>query len=175
MSRVASNPIPVLDGVEVKLDGQLVTVKGKLGQLTREMNAGIAITQNEKVLQISYKEVANKAQAGTERALINNMVVGVAEGFERKLEMVGVGYRAQVQGKKLNITAGFSHPVSVNIPDEVSITTPSQTEIVIKGKDKQIVGQLAANIRAIRPPEPYKGKGIRYAGEVIVRKEGKKK
>jgi large subunit ribosomal protein L6 len=177
MSRVAKAPVEVRTGVEITIAGQEVTVKGKNGTLSRVFNEAVEIVQDENVLKALPREgFANAwAQAGTARALLNNMVQGVAEGFERKLELNGVGYRAQAQGTKLNLTLGFSHPVVYEMPEGVSVETPSQTEIVVKGADKQLIGQVAANIRAYRPPEPYKGKGVRYSDEIVRRKEAKKK
>jgi large subunit ribosomal protein L6 len=177
MSRIAKKPIELPSGVEVKLAGQQVTVKGSKGALEHEINSAVEMKQDDNVLTFAPRDGSKSAMAlaGTTRALINNMVEGVTSGFEKKLQLVGVGYRAQVQGKKLNLTLGFSHPVNHDIPDSVTVETPSQTEIIIKGIDKQVVGQVAAEIRAYRPPEPYKGKGVKYADEIIVRKEAKKK
>lgn len=181
MSRVSRYPVPVPAGVEVSVEGRRVVVKGRQGSLSRELHPLVELVPEEKALRLrpavqgrgkSGKQA--QALAGTERALIRNMVTGVAEGFQRKLEIVGVGYRAQVQGNTLNLTLGFSHPVSYPIPEGITIETPSPTEIVVKGIDKQRVGQVAAEIRAFRRPEPYKGKGVRYADEKIVRKEAKK-
>lgn len=177
MSRVAKAPVDLVSGVEVSIAGQDVTVKGKNGTLARTFNDLVAITQEENQLVIAPKaESANGwAQAGTARSLLNAMVIGVSKGFEKKLELNGVGYRAQAQGSKLNLTLGFSHPVAYEMPAGITVETPSQTEIIVKGADKQVVGQVAANIRAYRPPEPYKGKGVRYSDEVVRRKEAKKK
>ena len=177
MSRIAKAPVDVLSGVEISIAGQEVTVKGKKGSLTRVFNDAVEVVQEEGQLKVLPREgkVNGWAQAGTARSLLNNMVNGVAEGFEKKLLLNGVGYRAQAQGKKLNLTLGFSHPVAYEMPEGISVETPSQTEIVVKGVDKQLIGQVAANIRAYRPPEPYKGKGVRYADEVVRRKEAKKK
>ncbi|MGS2718948.1 50S ribosomal protein L6 [Paraglaciecola aestuariivivens] len=177
MSRIAKAPVDILSGVEVTIAGQEITVKGKNGSLTRVFNEAVEVVQEENQLVAKPREgQANGwAQAGTARSLLNNMIVGVAEGFEKKLLLNGVGYRAQAQGKKLNLTLGFSHPVAYEMPEGISVETPSQTEIVVKGVDKQLIGQVAANIRAYRPPEPYKGKGVRYADEVVRRKEAKKK
>ncbi len=177
MSRIAKKPVELPAGVEVKVQGQRVTIKGGKGSLEHEINTAVEMKQDNNVLTFSPRDgsKASLALTGTTRSLINNMVTGVTNGYEKKLELVGVGYRAQAQGKKLNLTLGFSHPVDHEIPEGVSIETPSQTEIVIKGIDKQVVGQVAAEIRAYRPPEPYKGKGVKYAGEIIVRKEAKKK
>lgn len=177
MSRVAKAPVEVRSGVEISIAGQEVTVKGKNGTLSRVFNDAVEVVQDDNVLKALPREgfADAWAQAGTARSLLNNMVQGVAEGFERKLELNGVGYRAQAQGKKLNLTLGFSHPVVYEMPEGVSVETPSQTEIVVKGADKQLLGQVAANIRGYRPPEPYKGKGVRYSDEVVLRKEAKKK
>ena len=176
MSRVANNPISVPSGVEINIAGQTVTVKGGKGSLSHDIHPAVEISHEDNVLKFSPKAMDNaNALAGTTRALLNNMVTGVSQGFEKKLQLVGVGYRAQAQGKVLNLTLGFSHPVEFQVPEGITIETPSQTEIVVKGTDKQVVGQVAANIRAYRPPEPYKGKGIKYADEQIVRKEAKKK
>jgi len=161
----------------VNLGGDVVTVKGKKGSLQLNLHPAVEIVNKDNVLTFAPRDQSPKsdAMAGTFRALLNNMVTGVTAGFEKKLELVGVGYRAQVQGKALNLTLGFSHPVVYPIPEGITAETPSQTEIVVKGVDKQKVGQVAAEIRAFRPPEPYKGKGVKYAGEVIARKEAKKK
>lgn len=177
MSRVANNPVQIPAGVEVNIAGQAVTVKGSKGTLSHEIHSAVQVLQEENQIKFSAREnMANSnALAGTTRALLNNMVTGVSQGFEKKLQLVGVGYRAQAQGKVLNLTLGFSHPVEFAVPEGITIETPAQTEIVVKGVDKQQVGQVAANIRAYRPPEPYKGKGVRYADEQIVRKEAKKK
>jgi len=177
MSRVAKAPVEVRPGVEVLIAGQGVTVKGKNGTLERVFNDAVEIIQEEQLLKTVPREGFDDgwAQAGTARALLNSMVVGVTDGFEKKLELNGVGYRAQAQGKKLNLTLGFSHPVVYEMPEGISVETPSQTEIIVKGSDKQLVGQVAANIRGYRPPEPYKGKGVRYSDEIVRRKEAKKK
>ncbi len=179
MSRVAKNPVSIPSGVEVNLAGNDITVKGANGALSFSIHPAVNVVKNDEgkvitIAPIDGVENAN-ALAGTTRACINNMVVGVSQGFEKKLILIGVGYRAQVQGNKLNLTLGFSHPVVFDVPDNIKIETPSQTEIIVKGADKQAVGQVAADIRAYRPPEPYKGKGVRYADEVISLKEGKKK
>jgi large subunit ribosomal protein L6 len=177
MSRVAKKPVELPKGVEINISGQAITVKGGKGSLSRDIHNSVGITQEDNLLTFVPKDGSKAAMAlaGTMRALINNMVVGVSEGFEKKLELVGVGYRAQAQGQKLNLTLGFSHPVDYAVPEGVSVETPSQTEVVVRGTDKQQVGQVAAEIRAYRPPEPYKGKGVKYADEIIVRKEAKKK
>ncbi|MFC0444145.1 50S ribosomal protein L6 [Pseudidiomarina halophila] len=177
MSRVAKAPIVIPAGVEVTLNGQEVTIKGAKGSLSHVVNNAVELVQEDSVLRTVAREgVANAtAQAGTARALLQNMVVGVAQGYERKLQLVGVGYRANTAGSKLNLTLGFSHPVAFDIPEGITIEVPTQTEVVVKGVDKQLVGQVAANIRAYRKPEPYKGKGVRYADEQVRRKEAKKK
>lgn len=177
MSRIAKSPVSIPAGTEVKVDGSNVSVKGAKGDLAKTFNAGVNIEVNDNVVNVSPKTESKNgwAQAGTARAIINNMVVGVSQGFEKKLELVGVGYRAQAQGKTLNLTLGFSHPVNHALPEGITAETPSQTEIVIKGADKQVVGQVAAEIRGYRPPEPYKGKGVKYSDEWILRKEAKKK
>jgi large subunit ribosomal protein L6 len=177
MSRVAKNPITVPQGVEVKLDGQHLSVSGPKGKGVYQVHSQVALSIDKNVVHVAPTvggEFAN-AQAGTTRANVNNLINGAHKGFERKLVLVGVGYRAQVQGRNLNLTLGFSHPVIFAIPEGITVEVPSQTEITIKGANRQAVGQIAANIRAIRPPEPYKGKGIRYADEVIELKETKKK
>jgi large subunit ribosomal protein L6 len=177
MSRIAKSPVAIPAGVEVTINGQEVTVKGPKGSLTKTFNKAVAIEKQDNQLVFSPREgFANGwAQAGTARAIVNNMVTGVTKGYEKKLILVGVGYRAQAQGSALNLTLGFSHPVVHQLPEGITAETPSQTEVVIKGIDKQKVGQVAAEIRAYRPPEPYKGKGIKYADEQILRKEAKKK
>jgi large subunit ribosomal protein L6 len=176
MSRVASRPIDLPSGVTVTVAADAVTVKGAKGTLSLAMPAGISVVQENKQLAVKY-EGSDQAHmsAGSTRAHLANMVAGVTKGYERKLELVGVGFRAAVQGKALNLTLGFSHPVAYPIPDGITIETPSQTEILVKGMDTQKVGQTAAEIRDIRPPEPYKGKGVKYADEKLTLKEGKKK
>lgn len=177
MSRVAKAPIAVPAGVTVTLNGQNVVVKGKNGELTLNVNPAVEIVVDGNVVRTNPRNGFDNAdaQAGTARALINNLVTGVAEGYTRKLELVGVGYRAKAEGKVLNLSLGFSHPVVFEVPNGITIETPSQTEVLVKGADKQLVGQVAANIRAYRKPEPYKGKGVRYANENVRRKEAKKK
>ena len=177
MSRVAKAPVAIPAGVEVKLNGQEVTVKGSKGELTRVLNSAVVIAQEENNLTFGPKEgVANAwAQAGTARALVNNMVVGVTEGFTKKLTLKGVGYRAAMKGNTVALTLGFSHPVEHALPEGIKAECPSQTEIIITGCDKQVVGQVAADIRSYRAPEPYKGKGVRYADENVRTKEAKKK
>ncbi len=174
MSRVANNPITIPQGVEFNIDGQQVRVKGPKGNLEMALHPSVSVEMDDGNCAIKWSGKKDVAMAGTFRALLNNMVVGVSEGFERKLNLVGVGYRAQAQGSKLNLQLGFSHPIDYEMPEGVSVETPSQTEIVLKGCDKQRVGQAAAEIRAFRPPEPYKGKGVRYSDERVVRKEAKK-
>lgn len=177
MSRVAKNPVPIPAGVEVTVNGQAVSAKGSKGSLQMNVHSLVEVVRDDNVIKIAPRDsgIAANALAGTTRALINNLVAGVATGFSKKLDLVGVGYRAQVQGKTLNLTLGFSHPVNFVIPPEITIETPSQTEIIVKGMNKQQVGEIAAKIRAYRPVEPYKGKGVRYSDEVVVRKEVKKK
>lgn len=177
MSRVAKSPVSIPAGVEVKINGQDVTVKGGKGEMSWGVNEKVEIKQEGNELHFSGREGHKEgwALAGTTRALVNNMVTGVSAGFEKKLQLNGVGYRAKATGNVLNLTLGFSHPVDYELPEGISADTPSQTEIVLKGADKQRVGQVAAEIRAFRPPEPYKGKGIRYADEHVRRKEAKKK
>ena len=179
MSRVAKKPVGLPKGVTATVSAGSVTVKGAKGSLSLPLSRGITVAQDEQELVVKVAEgpgaKALVPAAGATRAHLANMVTGVTRGFERKLELVGVGYRAQVQGKTLNLTLGYSHPVAYPVPEGVSIETPSQTEVLVKGIDRQQVGQVAAEIRGFRPPEPYKGKGVRYAGEKIVLKEGKKK
>jgi len=175
MSRVANNPVTLPSGVEVKLDGSDLSVKGSKGTLQLTVHSGVEVKHEDSTLTFAAKDKDAIAMSGTTRALVNNMVVGVTDGFEKKLVLNGVGYRCALQGKKLNLTLGFSHPVVYELPEGISADTPSQTEIIVKGIDKQAVGQAAAEIRAFRPPEPYKGKGVRYADEHVRRKEAKKK
>jgi len=177
MSRIANNPVIIPTGVEVNINNQQIDVKGSKGQLTHQIPKSVNVIIDNGQIHFSACEGVDNAKplSGTTRALVNNMVTGVSQAFEKKLTLIGVGYRAQVQGKILNLTLGFSHPVNFNIPDGINIETPSQTEIIVRGANKQIVGQVAANIRAYRPPEPYKGKGVRYANEYVARKEAKKK
>jgi len=176
MSRIANSPVVLPSGVDVNISGQQVTVKGSKGELNHLVHSSVNVEQVDNSLKFKSTNESKSANAlaGTTRALLQNIVTGVSEGFERKLTIVGVGYRAQVQGEILNLILGFSHPVNFEIPEGISIETPSQTEVIVKGIDKQRVGQVAANIRAYRPPEPYKGKGVRYADEHIIRKEAKK-
>ncbi len=177
MSRIAKSPISIPAGIDVSLSGQDISVKGPKGKLGLKINPFVAVDKNDDSITFTpQKEVKEQwAMAGTVRALVNNMVIGVNAGFERKLTLIGVGYRAQAKGRVLNLSLGFSHPVEYSVPEGVDVVTPSQTEIVLTGCDKQQVGQVAAEIRAFRPPEPYKGKGVRYSDEVVVRKEAKKK
>lgn len=178
MSRIAKAPITLPAGVEFKLDGQHLTVKGGKGTLEMDLHEDVQVKVEDGVISVSPADLNSKggwAMAGTMRSLVNNMVVGASEGFQKKLQLVGVGYRAQSKGKVLNLTLGFSHPVDYPVPEGITIETPSQTEVVVSGSDKQKVGQVAAEIRSFRPPEPYKGKGVRYADERIIRKEAKKK
>ena len=176
MSRVAKKPIELPSGVEISVKGQALTVKGGKGSLDHQVHRAVKVEQDGNLLTFAPKDGSKSANAlaGTTRALVNNMVTGVSVGFEKKLQLVGVGYRAQAQGNKLNLSLGFSHPVEHTVPEGVTVETPSQTEIIVRGADKQVVGQVAAEIRSYRPPEPYKGKGVRYADERVVRKEAKK-
>ena len=175
MSRIAKAPVTVAKGDDVKIDGQHVTVKGGKGTMELDVHPTVSVSLDDGVLGVTPANDSAWAMAGTMRALLGNMVHGVSEGFEKKLELVGVGYRAQGKGKVLNLSLGFSHPIDYPVPEGITISTPSQTEVVVSGTDKQRVGQVAAEIRAFRPPEPYKGKGIRYADEYVRRKEAKKK
>jgi len=175
MSRVANNPIQLPGGVEIKLDGSDLTVKGGKGTLALSLAEGISLSQEDSVVSVAYESDKQSAMAGTTRALVNNMVKGVSDGWEKRLVLNGVGYRAKATGSSVNLTVGLSHPVDYKLPEGVTAESPSQTEIVVKGIDKQAVGQAAAEIRSFRPPEPYKGKGIRYADEYVRRKEAKKK
>ena len=176
MSRVAKNPIIVPDGVNISVDDKNVTVKGSKGELDFLLSLSISLNIDDNAITVSYDESNQKsvALAGTTRSIINNMIIGVSVGFEKKLELIGVGYRAKASGKLLELTLGFSHPVKYQLPDDVQVETPSQTEVVLKSHNKQILGQVAAEIRAFRPPEPYKGKGVRYVDEQVKRKEAKK-
>ncbi|RRU24739.1 50S ribosomal protein L6 [Stenotrophomonas sp. 278] len=174
MSRVAKKPVNLPKGVELNIQPESVSVKGPKGTLSLPKVAGVEITVADGVATLAANDASLVALTGTVRAILANMVKGVSEGFERKLELVGVGYRAAMQGKDLNLSLGFSHPVVFVAPEGITITTPTQTEIVVQGADKQQVGEVAAKIRGYRPPEPYKGKGVKYAGEVIIRKEAKK-
>ena len=177
MSRVADNPVKIVDGVTVDIEGQEVKVDGPKGSLSMTVNALVDLKVEEGLVVFvqNGNDRKSEAMAGTTRALVQNMVLGVSEGFEKRLELQGVGYRAQAKGNQVSLQLGFSHPVDYELPEGVSAETPSQTEIVISGNDKQQVGQVCAEIRGFRPPEPYKGKGIRYQGEYVRRKEAKKK
>lgn len=181
MSRIAKTPVAVPSGVEIKIDGGQFSAKGPNGELGMTVTDGIKLEHNHGSVNVvvtsKYPKVVRQlvSASGTTRALVNNIIIGVSSGFERTLNIIGVGYRAQAQGSKLNLTLGFSHPVVYQLPQGVSVETPSQTVIVLRGADKQVIGQAAAEIRALRPPEPYKGKGIRYADEYVLRKQAKKK
>ena len=177
MSRVADNPVKIVDGVTVDIEGQEVKVDGPKGSLSMTVNASVDLKVEEGLVVFvpNGNDRKSEAMAGTTRALVQNMVLGVSEGFEKRLELQGVGYRAQAKGNQVSLQLGFSHPVDYELPEGISAETPSQTEIVISGNDKQQVGQVCAEIRGFRPPEPYKGKGIRYHGEYVRRKEAKKK
>ena len=176
MSRVAKNPIHILDNVDLNINENIVSVKGSKGVLEFNIPQSISLEIKENIIKVKYDEADQQsvALAGTTRSLINNMIIGVTNGFEKKLELIGVGYRAKASGKLLELTLGFSHPVKYQLPEEVEVETPSQTEIVLKSHNKQLLGQAAAEIRAFRPPEPYKGKGVRYSDEQVKRKEAKK-
>ena len=177
MSRIANSPVELPKGVEVSIGGGEISIKGGKGSLTLKLHETVTVEQVENELKIATVKADKKAMAmaGTTRALVNNMVTGVSEGFVRELQLLGVGYRAQVKDNQLNLTLGFSHPVVYKFPKGVEIETPTQTQVLVKGIDKQQVGQVSAEIRAFRPPEPYKGKGVRYADEYVKRKEAKKK
>ena len=174
MSRIAKAPIELPSGVELKVEGDSVKVKGPMGNLALRLHPNVSLEKEDNNFLVKPASNSDIPMAGTYRSLVGNMVVGVTDGFVKKLTLVGVGYRAQVQGSKLTLALGFSHPVEYNAPEGVTIEVPSQTEILIKGCDKQKVGQVASEIRAFRPPEPYKGKGVRYADERVIRKEAKK-
>jgi large subunit ribosomal protein L6 len=177
MSRIANNPVELPKGVEVSIDGDEISVKGGKGSLSLKLHNKVKVEQVENQLKVAVVNTDKKAiaMAGTMRALVNNMVTGVSEGFVKELQLLGVGYRARVQGSELNLTLGFSHPVVYKVPKGIEIETPTQTQVLVRGIDKQLVGQVSAEIRAFRPPEPYKGKGVRYADEYVKRKEAKKK
>jgi large subunit ribosomal protein L6 len=176
MSRVAKNPVSLPQGVTATIAAGLITIKGAKGTLSLPLGNDVTVTEKDKALQVGFGQSEGaRVRAGSTRAHLANMVAGVTKGYEKKLELVGVGFRAAVAGKTLNLTLGFSHTVNFPIPEGITIEAPSQTEVLIKGTDKQRVGQVAAEIRGIRPPEPYKGKGVKYAGEQISLKEGKKK
>ena len=174
MSRVAKNPITLPSGVELNISGAQLKVKGPKGDLELVLHPGVSLSENDGEYRVNADGDKNLAMAGTFRALVGNMVTGVTDGFQKKLQLVGVGYRAQTQGEVLNLALGFSHPIVYKAPEGIKIETPSQTEIIVSGCDKQKVGQTAAEIRSYRPPEPYKGKGVRYSDERVVRKEAKK-
>lgn len=177
MSRIAKAPVIIPSDVEIKLDGNIMTVKGIKGQLTLTLNSAVNVDIADNVVNVQWDKDNKKAtaQAGTARAILSNMVTGVSAGFEKKLTLIGVGYRAQAKESILSLSLGFSHPVDFEVPAGITVETPTQTEIVVRGSDKQLVGEVSAKIRAYRPPEPYKGKGVRYADEHVVRKEAKKK
>ena len=175
MSRVAKKPVPLPQGVTATVTAEQVTIKGAKGSLSVPVRNGVTVKEQDKALNVSYESAGLSAQAGATRAHLANLVNGVTKGYEKKLELVGVGFRAAVQGKTLNLTLGFSHIVNFPIPEGITIEAPSQTEVLVKGIDRQRVGQVAAEIRDIRPPEPYKGKGVKYSTETIALKEGKKK
>lgn len=178
MSRIAKNPVVLPAGVQLSIDGQNVGIKGAKGSFDYKIHNTVKVTESEGKISFQPNDGCNDSawsMCGTMRSLVNNMVQGVSQGFERKLELVGVGYRAQLKGNAISLSLGFSHPVLHELPEGVSAELPSQTEIILRGVDKQMLGQVAANIRAYRPPEPYKGKGVKYAGERILRKEAKKK
>ncbi len=177
MSRIAKAPVTIPSGVDIKVSGNNLTVKGSKGSLSFDFDSSVSVEIAGNVASMVWNKDDKKAtaQAGTARAIMNNMVTGVSTGFERKLSLVGVGYRAQANGNVLSLSLGFSHPVDFQVPAGISVETPSQTDIILKGSDKQLLGQVAAKIRAYRPPEPYKGKGVRYSDEHVARKEAKKK
>ena len=177
MSRIAKNPVSLPSGTEVTIKEDTIVAKGPVGELTMNKHPLVSVNQEDGLLKVAANDesIQSRAMSGTTRALLSNLVTGVSSGFEKKLTIIGVGYRAQVQGKNLNLSLGFSHPVVYPIPEGITIEAPSQTELVVKGADKQKVGQVAAEIRRYRPPEPYKGKGVRYTDEYVVRKQAKKK
>ena len=175
MSRIAKQPVEIPSGVDVKMQGQNIAVKGPIGKMSMDIHPDVNVEHKDNQINVLLSKAGDSAIAGTMRALINNLMIGVSKGFERRLELVGVGYRAQSKGKALTLTLGFSHAIDYLVPEGIKIETPSQTEVIIRGTDKQQVGQVAAEIRAYRKPEPYKGKGIKYAEERVVRKEAKKK
>ena len=176
MSRVAKNPITIPDSVTLSIENNVVKVKGSKGEIDFDLPSSVSLEVNENIISVNYDENDQQsvALAGTTRSIVNNMIIGVTEGYEKKLELVGVGYRAKASGKLLELTLGFSHPIKYTLPEGVDVETPSQTEVVLKSHNKQILGQAAAEIRAFRPPEPYKGKGVRYSDEQVKRKEAKK-
>ena len=175
MSRIAKQPVEIPSGVDVKMQGQNIAVKGPIGKMSMDIHPDVNVEHKDNQINVLLNKAGDSAIAGTMRALINNLMIGVSKGFERRLELIGVGYRAQSKGKALTLTLGFSHAIDYLVPEGIKIETPSQTEVIIRGTDKQQVGQVAAEIRAYRKPEPYKGKGIKYAEERVVRKEAKKK
>lgn len=177
MSRIAKAPVAVPAGVEISISGQTISAKGKNGQLSHEVHPSVTVEQAEGALNFGTRDGAKQsvALAGTTRSIVNNMVTGVNEGFKKELTLIGVGYRAAVSGSTLNLTLGFSHPVEYALPEGIKAEVPNQTTVVISGADKQVVGQVAAEVRGFRPPEPYKGKGVRYSDEFVRRKEAKKK
>ena len=176
MSRVAKNPITIPDSVIVSIENNIVKVKGSKGEIDFDLPSSVTLEVNENIISVNYNENDQQsvALAGTTRSIVNNMIIGVSEGYEKKLELIGVGYRAKASGKLLELTLGFSHPIKYKLPEGVDVETPSQTEVVLKSHNKQILGQAAAEIRAFRPPEPYKGKGVRHSDEQVKRKEAKK-
>ena len=176
MSRVAKNPITIPDSATLSIENNIVKVKGSKGEIDFDLPSSVTLEVNENIISVNYDENDQQsvALAGTTRSIVNNMIIGVTEGYEKKLELVGVGYRAKASGKLLELTLGFSHPIKYTLPEGVDVETPSQTEVVLKSHNKQILGQAAAEIRAFRPPEPYKGKGVRYSDEQVKRKEAKK-
>ncbi len=177
MSRVAKNPITLPKGVELMIDGSTINVKGSKGSLSISLNRLVTVQMDQEQIQVRPLVESSEGwmQAGTARANINNMIVGVSQGFERKLQLVGVGYKAQAKGRILNLALGFSHPIDHQLPEGVTAETPTPTEIILKSTNKHLLGQVAANVRGYRPPEPYKGKGVKYADETVLRKEAKKK
>ena len=177
MSRIAKAPVTIPSGVDIKLDGNKMTVKGSKGHLTHLLNSAVNVDIEDNLIHVQWDKDNKEAtaQAGTARAILSNMVIGVSAGFEKKLALIGVGYRAQAKENILSLSLGYSHPIDFEVPSGISVETPTQTEIVVRGTDKQLVGEISAKIRAYRPPEPYKGKGVRYADEHVVRKEAKKK
>ncbi len=177
MSRIAKKPVDIPGGVELNINGRELSVKGPKGSLSMTLHDSVEVNQQDNVLNFAPRDGSKSAMAltGTTRSVVSNFVTGVSTGFEKKLQLVGVGYRAQAQGKKLSLSLGFSHPIDYAVPEGIEIETPAATEIVVKGCDKQRVGQVCAEIRAFRPPEPYKGKGVKYADEQIIRKDAKKK
>jgi len=177
MSRVAKNPVHLPAGVDVSFVGQSITVSGSKGALKLQIHSSVEVTEVNNVMTFAARDGAkgSRAQAGSTRALVNNMVIGVSQGFEKKLQLIGVGYRAKATGSALSLTLGYSHPIEFEVPEGVTVETPTQTEVVLRGADKQLLGQVAAKIRGFREPEPYKGKGVRYSDETVLRKEAKKK